>query len=179
MSKVTVFSCKNYFKDGLIERSQSTGLDIELNFVINNLNSSTAHFADGSFAVCIFVNDKADARTLEILHQGGTRLICCMCAGYNMIDVKKAGELGIKVTRVPAYSPYAVAEFAVGLLLSLNRKIHRAYNRTREGNFEVTGLNGFDLHGKTVSVIGTGKIGSIFCRIMHGFGCRILAYDIR
>jgi len=178
MSKVTMFSCKDYFKTGIIERSEAYSLGLELNFVMNNLNASTAHFANESFAVCIFVNDKVDARALEILYEGGTRLICCMCAGYNMIDIGKANELGIKVCRVPAYSPYAVAEFAVGLLLTLNRKIHRAYNRTREGNFEVTGLNGFDLHGKTVAVIGTGKIGSIFCRIMNGFGCRILAYDI-
>ncbi len=113
-----------------------------------------------------------------MLAQGETRMIALRCAGYNNVDLAKAQELGIHVARVPAYSPYAVAEHAAGLILTLNRKYHKAYNRVREGNFSIEGLLGFDLHGKTVGVIGTGKIGQLFAKIMHGFGCQILAYDV-
>ena len=115
---------------------------------------------------------------IKILHQQGIRLIALRCAGYNNVDLTAAKELGIAVVRVPAYSPYAVAEHAIALILTLNRKIHRAYNRVREGNFALNGLLGFDLHGRTVGIIGTGKIGRVVSKILHGFGCRLLGYDL-
>ena len=130
-------------------------------------------------AVCLFVNDACDAPTLEMLAQGGTRLVALRCAGFNNVDLAAAARLGMPVVRVPAYSPHAVAEFTVGLILTLNRKIHRAYNRVRENNFALDGLLGFDLHGKTVGVVGTGKIGALVARTLKlGFGCEVLAYDV-
>ena len=135
--------------------------------------------ADGFPAVCLFVNDLCDAEVLEILAAGGTRLVALRCAGFNNVDLAAAADLGIPVVRVPAYSPHAVAEFTVGLILTLNRQIHRAYNRTRENNFALDGLLGFDLFGKTVGVIGTGKIGALVARsLRQGFGCEVLAHDI-
>jgi D-lactate dehydrogenase len=127
--------------------------------------------------VCIFVNDKADAEVLDALARGGTRLVALRCTGFNNVDLQAAARLGLKVVRVVTYSPYSVAEHAVALLLAVNRKIHRAYNRTRDSNFSLDGLMGFDLHGKTVAVIGTGKIGCVFARIMLGFGCEVIGYD--
>lgn len=127
--------------------------------------------------MCAFVNDELTARTIDRLYDIGVRLIAMRCAGYNNVDLK-AAEGRISVVRVPAYSPYAVAEHAMALLLTLNRKIHRAFNRTREGNFTLNGLTGFDLHGKTVGVVGTGKIGRVFIDICKGFGMRLLAYDL-
>jgi D-lactate dehydrogenase len=126
----------------------------------------------------VFVNDALDAKTLEQLVNGGTRYIALRCAGFNNLDQAAARKLGLLVARVPAYSPYAVAEHAVALLQCLNRHIHKAYNRVREGNFSIDGLIGHDLHGKTIGVIGTGVIGSIFAKIMIGFGCEVLAYDL-
>ncbi|RZI55442.1 MAG: 2-hydroxyacid dehydrogenase, partial [Zymomonas sp.] len=128
--------------------------------------------------VCIFVNDHADAAVLEVLRRGGTGLVALRCTGFNNVDLAAAQKLGIKVVRVVDYSPYSVAEHAVALLLAINRKIHRAYQRTRDSNFALDGLMGFDLHGKTVAVIGTGKIGRVFARIMLGFGCEVIGYDI-
>jgi D-lactate dehydrogenase len=127
--------------------------------------------------VCIFVNDQLDAATLETLAQGGTRLVALRCAGFNNVDLKAAQTGQMRVVRVPAYSPHAVAEHTVALLLTLNRKVHRAYNRVREGNFALDGLLGFDLHGLTVGIIGTGKIGFEVARIMRGFGCPLVGYD--
>jgi D-lactate dehydrogenase len=127
--------------------------------------------------VCAFVNDTLDRETLQILSDGGVNFIAMRCAGYNNVDLAAAQELGMGVARVPAYSPHAVAEHAIALILALNRKTHRAFNRVREGNFALEGLLGFDLHGKTVGVIGTGKIGLCFVKIMIGFGCRVLCYD--
>lgn len=126
----------------------------------------------------MFVNDQLDASVLEILASHGTRLIALRCAGFNNVDLKVAAKLGMTIVRVPAYSPYAVAEHTIGLILTLNRKIHRAYNRVREGNFSLDGLLGFDLHGRTIGIVGTGKIGQIVAQIMQGFGCRLLAYDL-
>ena len=123
--------------------------------------------ADGFPAVCLFVNDLCDAEVLEILAAGGTRLVALRCAGFNNVDLAAAADLGIPVVRVPAYSPHAVAEFTVGLILTLNRQIHRAYNRTRENNFALDGLLGFDLFGKTVGVVGTGKIGALVARCLQ------------
>ena len=141
------------------------------------LSSETAATAAGAQAVCVFVNDRLDAACLQQLHQIGVRLVALRCAGFNNVNLTAAKSLGLAVIRVPAYSPYAVAEHTIALLLALNRKIHRAYNRVREHNFSLSGLVGFDLHGKTVGVVGTGKIGKIAAQIFRGFGTDVLAYD--
>ena len=135
--------------------------------------------ATGATAVCAFVNDQLDAEVLQGLHGAGVRLVTLRCAGFNHVDLQAAAALGMSIGRVPGYSPYAVAEHTAALVLTLNRKIHRAHARVREGNFELEGLLGFDLHGRTVGVVGTGKIGECFVRIMAGFGCRLLAHDPR
>lgn len=142
------------------------------------LNQKTARLASGFPIVCSFANDQLDAPTLKILKEGGVRLIALRSAGFNHVDLQTARELGLVVVRVPAYSPYAVAEHAVALMLGLDRKTHRAHNRVREGNFSLSGLVGFDLHGKTVGIIGTGRIGAAYASIMAGFGCHLLAYDL-
>lgn len=154
------------------------GSDLDLQYVDTQLTEQTAGLAQGFPVICAFVNDKLNASVLEQLKKGGTGLIALRCAGYNNVDLQAATDLGIRVVRVPAYSPHAVAEFAVALLLSLNRKTHKAYNRVRDGNFSLDRLTGFDLAGKTVGVIGTGQIGQVFCTIMKGFGCRVLAFDL-
>ena len=141
------------------------------------LNQQTAPLAKDVEVVCAFVTDQLDSDTLQILKQNGVKLIALRSAGYNHVDLKTAEELGMSVVRVPAYSPYAVAEHGVALLLSLNRKIHKSYARVRELNFSLEGLMGFDLHGKTVGVVGTGHIGEVFATIMRGFGCEVIAYD--
>ncbi len=141
------------------------------------LNAQTAATAKGAQAVCLFVNDHADRACLEQLAQLGVRLIALRCAGFNNVDVNAARALKLPVVRVPAYSPHAVAEHAVGLLLTLNRKIHRAYNRVREHNFSLNGLVGFDVAGKTVGIVGTGRIGRIAAQIFHGFEATVVAYD--
>ncbi len=172
---IAVFSTKAYDRQFLdAENDQQRH---EIVYFEPQLTADTARLADGFAAVCVFVNDQLDAQTLEILAQGGTRVIALRCAGFNNVDLHAASRLGIRVVRVPAYSPHAVAEHAVALLLTLNRKTHRAHNRIREGNFSLEGLLGFDLHGKTVGVVGTGRIGEIFAGIMTGFGCRVLAFD--
>ncbi len=150
---------------------------LDLNFIEPRLSRETASLARGHDAVCIFVNDVADAEVLGILAREGIKLVALRAAGYNNVDLKAATRAGIAVCRVPAYSPHAVAEHAVALILALNRKIHRAYARVREGNFALEGLLGFDMYGKTVGVIGTGRIGAIAAGILKGFGCRILASD--
>lgn len=142
------------------------------------LNRHTANLAGGFNAVCTFVNDKLDRETIEIIEAKGVKLIVLRCAGFNNVDIQAAAQKNIKVLRVPAYSPQAVAEHAVALILTLNRKTHKAYNRIRESNFSLEKLVGFNLFGKTVGVIGTGQIGVVFCNIMKGFGCHVLAYDI-
>ncbi|WP_290798067.1 2-hydroxyacid dehydrogenase [Flavihumibacter sp. UBA7668] len=154
------------------------GGDMDLQYLDTQLTEQTAGLAQGFAVICAFVNDKLDASVLEQLKKGGTGLIALRCAGYNNVDLQAAADLGIRVVRVPAYSPHAVAEFAVALLLTLNRKTHKAYNRVRDGNFSLDRLTGFDLAGKTVGVIGTGQIGQVFCSIMKGFGCRVLAFDL-
>jgi D-lactate dehydrogenase len=172
---VSVFDTHPFDRSALEKENARHGH--ELHFFEARLEEKTAKLAAGSAAVCVFVNDVLNRATLQSLHQSGVRLIALRCAGFNQVDLKAAAELGLTVARVPAYSPYAVAEHAVALLLTLNRKLHRAYNRVRESNFSLDGLVGFDLHGKTVGIVGTGKIGSVFARIMAGFGCRLLAYD--
>ena len=174
--KIAVFSAKPYDKRFIEQANRQH--DHKLKFLSPNLNLETVDLVTGFEAVCVFVNDRLDGNVIKILHQQGIKLIALRCAGYNNVDLDAAQEHGITVVRVPAYSPYAVAEHAIALILTLNRKIHRAYNRVREKNFALNGLLGFDLHGRTVGIIGTGKIGRIAGQILHGFGCRILAYDL-
>jgi D-lactate dehydrogenase len=176
--RVAVLSAKSYDREFLTAANAEGRFGHELTFLEPRLSERTAPLAHGFPTVCVFVNDHADRPVLQMLARGGTRLLALRCAGFNQVDLSAAKELGITVVRVPAYSPYATAEHAVALMLALNRKIVRANARTREGNFSIEGLLGFDMHGKTAGVIGTGKIGSIVCRILHGFGCRLLAYDI-
>ncbi|MCH6256404.1 2-hydroxyacid dehydrogenase [Puniceicoccaceae bacterium K14] len=173
--KIAVFSSKPY--DSQFLDAANTRYGYELVYIESHLNEITASLTKGFDAVCVFVNDDLGSETLEVLHSAGVRWVALRCAGFNNVDLEGAERLGIGVVRVPEYSPYAVAEHAVALMLSLNRKIHRAHNRIREGNFSLNGLLGFDLHGKTVGVIGTGKIGQVFAQIMKGFGCPTLAFD--
>ena len=177
--KVSIFSSKPYDRQFLNAANDNARNDMrhELTFFEPRLTTETASLAEGFEAVCVFVHDKLDREVLQTLHDGGCRFVTLRCAGFNNVDVDAAREMGIGVARVPAYSPYAVAEHAAGLILTLNRKFHRAFNRVREGNFALEGLLGFDLHGKTVGVVGSGKIGVCFVRIMLGFGCRVLVYD--
>ena len=174
--RIALFSARSYERALLDELN--VGYGHELAYFETPLGPETASLASGFPAVCVFVNDIVDANVLGRLAEGGTRLVATRSTGYNHIDAQAAVSLGIKVVRVNEYSPNAVAEFAVGLLLALNRRIPRAYNRTREGNFSLDGLMGFDLAGKTVAVIGTGKIGRIFARIMAGFGCHLIGMDV-
>lgn len=175
---IAVFSTKPYDRRFLeAENAKSGQNQHQFSFFEPQLNAETAILAQHHDAVCAFVNDVLDAETLRILAEQGVHFIAMRCAGFNNVDLGVASELGIGVGRVPAYSPFAVAEHATALILNLNRKIHRAYNRVREGNFALEGLLGFDLHGKTVGVVGTGKIGICFVKIMLGFGCRVVCYD--
>lgn len=174
--RVSVYDTKRYDRR-YFEASKAGKGEVEWVFHEFRLERSTAASAEGSTAVCVFVNDRVDAECLEILAEAGVKHVALRCAGYNNVDVAAAKERGIAVTRVPAYSPHAVAEHSVALLLTLNRKIHRAFNRVREQNFSLGGLVGFDLHGKTVGILGTGKIGRVAAAIFRGFGCRVLAYD--
>lgn len=174
--KVAIFSTKPYDRQFLEATNRDYGH--ELTFFEPRLNHETSTLAAGFNAVCVFVNDELDASVLTELAQEGTRLIALRCVGFNNVGLTAAQELGLTVVRVPAYSPYAVAEHTVALILALNRKIHRAYNRIREGNFALDGLLGFDLHGRTVGVIGTGKIGTIVVKIIKAFGCHILTHDL-
>lgn len=173
---VAVFSTKPYDRTFLDRANVDVGH--ELTFFQPRLTKETSRLADGFPAVCAFVNDCLDASVLERLAQGGTRVVALRCAGFNHVDLPTAERLGITIVRVPAYSPFAVAEYTVGLILALNRKVHRAFNRVREGNFSLDGLLGFDLHGRTVGLVGTGQIGTVVARIMAGFGCHLLGHDL-
>lgn len=175
MVKILFYDTKEYDKK-LFER-YNKDYGFEIKYLESKLNNETAPLANGYDAVCIFVNDRADKETLDILKECGVKLIVLRCAGYNNVDIKNLPE-GMSVVRVPRYSPYAVAEHAVALLLSVDRKIYKSYQRTKKYNFTLNGLLGFDIHGKTVGVIGTGKIGKVFINIMKGFGTEILAYDV-
>ncbi len=172
--KLAVFSTKKWVKDAF---TSNTPDSIEQTFFEARLDEETAPLAADFDAICVFVNDVVNAAVIDTLAKGKVKIIALRCAGFNNVDIHKAEEKGIKVCRVPAYSPYAVAEYALGLILSLNRKYHRAHARVREGNFSLDGLLGFDLHEKTVGVIGTGKIGQVFMDVISGFGVRVLAYD--
>jgi D-lactate dehydrogenase len=173
--KVGVFSTQPYDREPLGTANHRG--DHELVFSEARLDQDTADWASGFDAVVVFVNDSLKRGVLERLAAGKTRLVALRCAGFNNVDLDAARELGLTVARVPAYSPHAVAEHAVGLILTLNRKYHRAYARVRESNFSLVGLAGFDLRGRTVGVVGTGAIGQAFGRIMLGFQCKVLAYD--
>ncbi len=174
--RVAVFSTKPYDRKYLDAANTTSGH--ELVYFDVHLNDQTCLLAEGFSAICIFVNDRLGKKELNCLAQKGIRLIALRSAGFNNVDVKTAAELGITVVRVPAYSPASIAEFTVGLMLTLSRSIHRACNRTREGNFALDGLLGFDLRDKTAGVVGTGKIGACTARILLGFGCQVLASDL-
>ena len=175
--KVAVFSTKPYDKQYFEKYNRS--FQHELEFFDTNLNTQTTNLTRDFDAVCVFVNDKLDEAVIEKLALNGIKLIALRCAGFNNVDLQAAEKYGIKVTRVPAYSPQAVAEHALALILALNRKTHKAYNRVKEGNFSLNNLIGFNVHNKTVGVIGTGKIGHAFCEIMLGLGCEVVAYDLQ
>lgn len=175
--KIAVFSTKPYTERSLRTANQSFGH--ELHFFEERLNRETAGLAAGSGAICVFVNDIMDEPTLKELSKLGVQLIALRCAGFNNVDLPAAEKMGLSVVRVPAYSPHAVAEHTIGLILALNRQIHRAHTRIREGNFSLEGLLGFDLNGTPAGVIGTGKIGTIVAKILQGFGCKLYAYDIQ
>ncbi|MBB3021106.1 D-lactate dehydrogenase [Microvirga lupini] len=174
---VTVFSTKPYDRRFLEAANATAGHS--LSFLEARLSFATSGLASGAKAVCAFVNDEVNASVLASLAAGGVKLVALRAAGFNNVDLEAARREGITVARVPAYSPHAVAEHTVALILTLNRNIHRAYNRVREGNFALDGLLGFDLAGKTAGVVGTGKIGELVCRILTGFGCTVLAYDLQ
>ena len=174
MIKIAFFDTKEYDRDLFDEYNKNYGYQIT--YLESKLNSETAPLARGFDVVCIFVNDVVDEKTISILKECNVKLIALRCAGFNNVDTKRLGN-DLVAVRVPEYSPYAVAEHAAALFLSINRKIYKAYQRTRKYNFTLNGLLGFDIHGKTVGVVGAGKIGKAFINIMNGFGCRVLVYD--
>src|SRR5262245_31032135 len=173
---VAVFDTKAYDREALLQASAKH--NIEWHFLEFRLTQDTASASKNARAVCVFVNDQLNRRCLEVLARQGVELVALRCAGFNNVDVAAASELKLAVTRVPVYSPHAVAEHTVALLLTLNRKTHRAFNRVRELNFSLNGLVGFDLYGKTAGLVGTGKIGRVTGQILRGFGMRVLAYDL-
>ncbi|KKW50259.1 2-hydroxyacid dehydrogenase [Pantoea stewartii] len=173
--KIAVYSTKHYDQKYFEQVNKQYGFDLV--FYDFLLSESTAKTAVDCDAVCLFVNDDGSRPVLEELAELGVKFIALRCAGFNNVDLKAAAELGLEVVRVPAYSPEAVAEHAVGLMMTLNRRIHRAYQRTRDANFSLDGLTGFNMHNKTAGIIGTGKIGIATLRILKGFGMRLLAFD--
>ena len=175
--KTALFSTKSYDREYF--NRFNDGHRHNISYFEESLNANTTELTRGFGAVCVFVNDKVDRETIHKLSENGVKLIVLRCAGFNNIDLSSAAEKGIKILRVPAYSPQAVAEHAVALIMTLNRKTHKAYNRIREGNFSLERLTGFNLFNKTVGVFGTGKIGIAFCEIMLGFGCNVLAHDLQ
>lgn len=172
--KIACFSTKSYDKEYL---SKAIVAPHSIVFFEESLNPNTVGLLTGFDGICVFVNDKLDNNLLQQIASAGIKAIFLRCAGFNNVVISTATSLGIKVYRVPAYSPYAVAEHAVALVLTLNRKTHKAYNRVKEYNFSIERLHGFDVHGKTVGVIGTGTIGLVFAKIMLGFGCKVIAFD--
>lgn len=174
--RVSVFSTKKYDREYLV--AANARHEHSLEFFEARLTEVSAPLARGFPAVCVFVNDTLNETTLTDLAEYGLQVVALRCAGFNNVDLATADRLGIQVVRVPAYSPHAVAEHTVALLLALNRRIHRAFSRVREGNFALNGLMGFDLHGKTAGIIGTGRIGILTAQILKGFGCEVLTYDV-
>lgn len=173
--KIAVFSAKSYDKKYLNQANQEMH---EFTFFETRLTIETAPLIKGYDACCVFVHDRVTRDVLEVFSQENCNIVALRCAGFNNVDIEAAKAFGIHVLRVPAYSPNGVAEFAVGLIMCLNRKIHRAYRRVSDFNFSLEGFTGFDIFGKTVGVIGTGKIGQCFARIMLGFGCKVICYDL-
>jgi D-lactate dehydrogenase len=174
--KISFFSTQSYDKSFFEKYNADFGFELE--FFEVQLNSRTINLMQESAIVCVFVNDVVDAEVIKKLAENGVKIIALRCAGFNNVDLIAAKKAGIRVCRVPSYSPEAVAEHAMAMILTLNRKTHKAYNRVREQNFSLNGLLGFDLHGKTVAVIGTGNIGKAFAKVVLGFGCKVLAFDI-
>jgi D-lactate dehydrogenase len=174
--KIAFFNTKQYDQE-YFDKANSDGTQ-QIRYFSSRLNINSTSLITDEKVVCAFINDSLDAEVLHSLKQKGVELIALRSAGFNHVDIACAKELSLPVVRVPAYSPYAIAEHAVGLLLCLDRGIHRAHNRVREGDFSLRDLMGFDLHGKTVGVVGTGKIGQTFANIMLGFGCKVIAYDV-
>ncbi|MEZ9232191.1 2-hydroxyacid dehydrogenase [Vibrio amylolyticus] len=179
--KISLFSAKRYDQESFDHQRSTLSIQdqetLSLDYFDTTLDAKTARLAKGSDAVCAFVNDDLGKETLEVLSKKGIKLVLMRCAGFNNVDLDTAARLGITVSRVPAYSPEAVAEHAIALMMTLNRRIHKAYQRTRDANFSLEGLTGFNIFGKTAGVIGTGKIGLAALRILKGFGCKLLAYD--
>ena len=174
--KISVFSTKSYDQEYFEKFRKKYDFDIE--YFETALNHNTVNLAENSEAVCVFVNDELNEKTIKKLARKGIKLIALRCAGFNNVDLDAAKNENIKVVRVPAYSPQSVAEHAIALIFTLNRKTHKAYNRVREGNFSLKNLMGFNLGQKTIGVIGTGEIGATFCKIIHAFGCKVIAFDI-
>lgn len=174
--KIIFFSAKPYDRAFFNRHNGQFGFELE--FFDTHLGPHIVHAITAADAVCVFVNDKVNADVIKVLAEKGTKIIALRCAGFNNVDLEAAKKYGLKVCRVPAYSPEAVAEHALAMILTLNRKTHKAYNRVREQNFSLNGLLGFNLHGKTVGVIGTGNIGKAFCRIMKGVGCHVWGHDL-
>jgi D-lactate dehydrogenase len=174
--KILFFSAKPYDKAFFDQYNSSYGFEIE--YLETHLGPHIANAVQDVEAVCVFVNDKVNAEVISVLAEKGVKIIALRCAGFNNVDLEAARQHGLRVCRVPEYAPEAVAEHAVAMILTLNRKTHKAYNRVREQNFSLNGLLGFNLYGRTVGVIGTGKIGTAFCNIMKGFGCKVIAFDV-
>ena len=174
--KIAFFSTKQYEKD-FFEKINAK-FNQEITYFDARLTSEVISLVKGFTAICIFVNDMLDKQLLEKLAENDVKLIALRCAGFNNVDLKVAHDLGLTVVRVPDYSPYAVAEYTLALILTLNRKINKTYNRIRDNNFSLDGLIGFDMHEKTIGIFGTGKIGKTFAKIMSGFGCRLIAFDL-
>lgn len=175
--KILFYDTKKYDKDSF-DKIMPEYQEIEIEYVESDLRLQTAQYAKGYDAVCAFVNSDISTPVVDALADNGVKLILLRCAGFNNVDIKRSNERGIKILRVPGYSPEAVAEHAMGLALACNRRIHKAYIRVRENNFRLTGLTGINFYGKTAGIIGTGKIGAAMCKICHGFGMKVLAYDI-
>ena len=177
MIKIAFFDTKSYDKESFERTLQkSVRKDLEIHYYETKLNEDTVELAKGFDGVCVFVNDVVNAAVIEKLHALGVKLIALRCAGFNNVD-RKTADGKLRIVRVPAYSPYAVAEHTIAILLTSIRRIHKAYIRTKDFNFSLSGLTGFDLYGKTVGVIGTGRIGRVFVDICRGFGMKVLAYD--
>lgn len=177
-NKIVFFGTHSYDRHAFSDINRDNNYGFELIYHRSFLSITNADETHGAKAVCIFVNDRADRAVLEKLKKNGVELLALRCAGFNNVDLKAAAELGIRVARVPAYSPHAIAEHVIALILTLNRKTHRAYTRTRDGNFALHGLMGFDLFGKTAGVVGTGKIARVLIGILQGFGIKVIAYDV-
>lgn len=175
--KITFFSAQPY--DRLFFDKYNKDYGFELEYFETHLGPHIVNAVEDADAVCVFVNDRVIAEVIEVLAGKGIKIIALRCAGFNNVDMEAARKHGMRVCRVPAYSPEAVAEHALAMMLTLNRKTHKAYNRVREQNFALNGLLGFNLHGKTIGVVGTGNIGKAFCNIVKGLGCKVLAYDVK